>query len=185
MGLPSFLWTWHFLIPEVGKTFLHLVKFWLYQAFSRVDSLACQEKDNLHKFVWDGSFQNAWLYNPDPVLVTRGIFWPQLFTRFPHASPKYKVFKTQMCTVSLLYQILLYQAFSHVDFLALIELGDLHQCVQDWALKKAFLYNPDWVDFIQSNMGFFNPRGWWNFTWICQVLAVLGLLLCWLSSYAC
>ena len=81
---------------------------------------------DLHKFVWDWYFQNAWSYNPDPVLVTRGIFWPQLFTGSPHASPKYEVLKTQMYTLSLLFQILMYQAFSLVDFLALMELGDLH-----------------------------------------------------------
>ena len=31
-----------------------------------------------------------------------------------------------MYTLSLLFQILMYQAFSLVDFLALMELGDLH-----------------------------------------------------------
>ena len=45
-------------------------------------------------------------------------------------------------TLPLLYQILLYQAFSCVDFLAPRELDDLRQHMQHWALKKAFSYNP-------------------------------------------
>ena len=31
---------------------------------------------------------------------------------------------------------------------------------------------------------FLFPKGWWNFPWLCQVLAVPGLLPCGLPSYA-
>ena len=52
-SLSCFLLIWYFLIPEVGETPLDFVKFWLYQAFSRVDCLALSELGDLHKLVRD------------------------------------------------------------------------------------------------------------------------------------
>ena len=40
-----------------------------------------------------------------------------------------------------------------------------------------------WVSQLPLNMVFLNPRGWWNFPWLNQVVAVPGLLSCGLPSY--
>ena len=72
----------------------------------------------------------------------------------------------------------LYQALSCVNCLALSELGD---CILHLSSDENFGL---WVSQLPLNMVFLNPRGWLNFSWLSQVLAVPGLLPNGLPSYA-
>ena len=115
----------------------------------------------LHKFVCDLSLKKAFLYNPDQYLSPEEYSGLDFSTGLLMLPQNMVILKPRgLETLSWLYQILLYQAFSGVDFLAPRKLRDL-------------------VYVIQSNMVFFNPRGWWNPLYdFFNILAVPGLLLC-------
>ena len=96
-------------------------------------------------------------------------------------------------------KILAVPCISHVDCLALSELGCFEKMCVKLDFEKAYSYNPDPVSVTRGIFWawpftgsshflliwyFFNPRGWWNFPWLCQVLAIPCLLLNGLSSYA-
>ena len=68
---------WYFFIPEVGETLLAFTILDVPGPLP-VDILALLELSNLHKCVRYRASKEAFSYNSDPVLVTKGIFWASL-----------------------------------------------------------------------------------------------------------
>ena len=141
------------------------------------------ELGDLHEQVWDWALNRAFSYNPDRVSVIQiniVFFIPRGWWNFPLTFSNFGCTRSSPVWIaSLCRSWTICIKVCGIDFSK-----TLFHTFLIWYLSTDEYFGL-WVSQLPLNMVLFNPRGWWNFTWICQVLAALGLLLCWLSSYAC
>ena len=143
---------------------LDFVKFLLYRGLSYVDYLPLFELGDLHQCVQDWALKKLsctliQYQSPEKYIVALTVHWVSPL-------PLHMVFlNPRVCWSPLLCTILALLGLLLCRLPAPSELGDLHKRVRDWAVNKAFSYNPHWVSVNMSNMVFFNPRDWWNPPW--------------------